>query len=144
MKALLQTWGNICSLEIELTFETFFFHPMIAFSCRCTGRGSTCIVHQSKHFKLHSFVLFSTIDIHLTLRGQFYKHFMSVFSSVYAHILWIFIKMNSINFFHESWLRTHENQFYKILYESRLIFHRHTKQAVIFSVFMKNHKNESL
>jgi len=32
---------------------------------------------------------------------------------------------------------THENKFYKILYESRLIFH---KKAVIFSSFMKNHK----
>ncbi len=68
---------------------------------------------------------------------QFYKRFMSGFSWVYAHILWRFIKTNSINFFHESWLMTHENQFYKILYESRLIFHEHTKTS---SVFMKNHK----
>ncbi len=44
--------------------------------------------------------------------------------------------MNSINFLHESLLVTHENQFYKILYESRLIFH---KQEVIFSSFMTNH-----
>jgi hypothetical protein len=33
---------------------------------------------------------------------------------------------------------TDENQFYKILYESRLIFHKHTKQTVIFSVFNLN------
>jgi hypothetical protein len=32
---------------------------------------------------------------------------------------------------------THENQFYKFLYESRLIFHEHTKQAVIFSVLRR-------
>jgi len=51
--------------------------------------------------------------------------------------------MNSINFFHES-LMTHENQFYKILYESRLVFHKLTKQAVVFSVFMKNDNYESL
>jgi hypothetical protein len=45
-------------------------------------------------------------------RGQFYKHFISVFSWVYTHICWIFIKTNSINYFHESWLMTHKNQFY--------------------------------
>ncbi len=39
---------------------------------------------------------------------------------------------------------TQENEFYEILYESRLIIHKHTKQAVIFSVFLKNHKYESL
>ena len=77
----------------------------------------------------------NSIDSKKWTWGQFYKRFMSVFSWVYTHILWTFIKTNSINFFHESWLMTHENQFYKILNESRLIFHTHTEQAVIFSVY---------
>jgi len=51
--------------------------------------------------------------------------------------------MNSINFFHEFWHMTHKNQLYKILYESRLIFHKSAKKLklpVIFSIFMKNQK----
>jgi hypothetical protein len=76
------------------------------------------------------------------IRGQFYKHFMSVFSWVYAHILWRYIKMNSINFFHESCLVTHENQFYKniVWVYTQIPLQNKLKLPVIFSIFIKYHK----
>ncbi len=56
---------------------------------------------------------------------------MSVFSSVYAHILWRFIKMNLINFL---LLKTNSIKYCMSLDSYS------TRQAVTFSSFVKNHK----
>jgi len=137
--------GNSSNYHLQSTHHNFWIHTLVNPWCQFHQHFTRAFFVQKSFWQLFSsYVLaikhFHTKNAHVkcwwnlhlmernvrrkkmdklkSTLSQFYKHFMSDFLWVYAHILRRFIKKNSINFFHVSRCLTQEINSIKILYES--------------------------